>query len=104
MVVILLDNACKYAGKNGTVTLTLERVKEHVALSVNNTGAPIPAEHLEHIFERFYRSDSSRAREQGGYGLGLSIAKTIVEEHRGRISVKSDEETGTTFTVILPLK
>lgn len=99
LVVILLDNACKYAGKNGTVTLTLERLKEQVCLSVNNTGEPIPAEDLDHIFERFYRADSSRSREQGGYGLGLSIAKTIVENHRGKISVESNAEAGTTFMI-----
>jgi len=104
LVVILLDNACKYAGENGTVKLKLERIKEHIFLSVNNTGGTIPSEHLEHIFTRFYRADSSRYREQGGYGLGLSIAKTIVQNHRGRISVESNEKTGTTFTIWLPHK
>ncbi len=104
LAVILLDNACKYAGKSGTVTLTLKRLQESVLLTVSNTGAPIPAEHLNHIFERFYRSDSSRSREQGGYGLGLAIAKAIVENHRGRISVESSEAAGTTFSVNFPLK
>ena len=79
LIVILLDNACKYAGENGTVTVDLERVQEQVCLSVKNTGELIPTEHLEHIFERFYRSDSSRARKEGGYGLGLAIAKKIAE-------------------------
>ncbi|MDD4238876.1 MAG: HAMP domain-containing sensor histidine kinase [Desulfotomaculaceae bacterium] len=104
LAVILLDNSCKYAGKGGTVTLTLKRLPESVCLSVTNTGAPISSEHLEHIFERFYRSDSSRSREQGGYGLGLAIAKAIVENHRGRISVESSEAAGTTFSVCFPLK
>ncbi|TEB06038.1 Sensor kinase CusS [Pelotomaculum schinkii] len=104
LAVILLDNACKYAGKSGTVTLTLKRLQESVLLTVSNTGAPIPVEHLNHIFERFYRSDSSRSREQGGYGLGLAIAKAIVENHRGRISVESSEKAGTTFSVNFPLK
>ncbi|AHM56081.1 sensor protein DltS [Peptoclostridium acidaminophilum DSM 3953] len=104
LILILLDNACKYAGKSGTVTLKLQRVQESVRLSVNNTGAPIIPEHLEHIFERFYRSDSSRSREEGGYGLGLAIAKAIVENHRGNISVESSEQFGTTFTVCFPSK
>lgn len=104
LIVILLDNACKYAGNKGAITLTLERVKEHICLSVNNTGAPIPIEHLEHIFKRFYRADSSRYHDKGGYGLGLSIAKTIVENHRGKIIVESNEEAGTTFTIWFPLK
>jgi signal transduction histidine kinase len=64
----------------------------------------IPQEHLEHIFKRFYRADSSRAREQGGYGLGLSIAKTIVDNHQGKISVESNETDGTTFIIKFPLK
>ena len=70
---------------------------------VHNTGEPIPPEHLPHLFERFYRTDSDRARSQGGYGLGLSIAKSIVDGHRGRISVSSSAISGTLFTVRLPL-
>ncbi len=102
LVVILLDNACKYAEKNGTITVTLKGIKDQICLSVNNTGQPIPQDHLKNIFKRFYRVDSSRYREQGGYGLGLSIASTIVQNHRGRISVESNEEAGTTFTIWLP--
>lgn len=104
LTVILLDNACKYAGNKGTITLTLKRLGEAIELAVNNTGIPIPAEHLDHIFERFYRSDSSRARSEGGYGLGLAIARTIVENHHGKIKVESNEKAGTTFTVSLPAK
>lgn len=102
LVVILLDNACKYAGKNGTVTLSLKRMGGNVRLEVNNTGEPIALEHRQHIFERFYRADSSRARKEGGYGLGLAIAKTIVENHGGKISVESSDKIGTTFTVSIP--
>ena len=69
---------------------------------VNNTGEAIPPEDLEHIFERFYRADKSRARKEGGYGLGLSIADNIVRRHRGRISCESTKKDGTTFTVTLP--
>ncbi len=102
LVRILLDNACKYAGEGGVVTLTLARDADKARLTVHNTGAPIAPEHLAHLFERFYRADPSRSREQGGYGLGLAIAQSIVERHRGRIAVASGEE-GTTFTVWLPL-
>lgn len=104
LVRILLDNACKYAGGKGVVTLTLEREGDKARLMVNNTGAPIPPEHLPRLFERFYRADPSRSRDQGGYGLGLAIAHSITGRHRGRITVDSQEKTGTTFTVWLPLK
>ena len=73
------------------------------ALCVRNTGEPIPAEKLPHIFERFYRADAARARGQGGYGLGLSIAQNIVQAHGGRITAESSREEGTLFTVALPL-
>ena len=103
LVAILLDNAVKYAGPGGKVVLRLELgEKNGVRLTVNNTGAPIPPEHLPHLFERFYRADDSRARASGGYGLGLSIAKSIVDKHRGTIAVTSTVEAGTTFTVKLP--
>ncbi|MBR0598360.1 sensor histidine kinase [Sinanaerobacter chloroacetimidivorans] len=104
LVVILLDNACKYAGAQGTVTFSLERKNDQIRLSVNNTGVPISQKHLDHIFERFYRSDSARAREHGGFGLGLAIAKAIVDNHHGRISVESNQAAGTTFTVIFSNK
>ena len=67
-----------------------------------NDGDEIPAEQCKHLFERFYRTDKSRARTAGGYGLGLAIAQTIVKNHRGKIIVTSEEYTGTTFTVTLP--
>ena len=102
LVLILLDNACKYAGEGGAVELLLCRAQEKVRLTVHNSGAPIPAEHLPHLFERFYRSDSARTREAGGYGLGLAIAKSIVDGHRGKITVASAPGAGTAFTVLLP--
>ena len=103
LVRILLDNAVKYAGPpNPEVRITLTRQQDKLRLSVHNTGAPIPAEHLPHLFERFYRADAARDRAQGGYGLGLAIAKSITETHRGRISVTSTPDSGTTFTVLLP--
>ncbi|MPM36850.1 Sensor histidine kinase ResE [bioreactor metagenome] len=71
-------------------------------LSVRNTGEPIPPEHLPHLFERFYRIDSARTHTEGGYGLGLAIAKSITEAHNGSIAVRSNAAEGTVFTVLLP--
>ena len=102
LVMILLDNAVKYAGEHGRVDVALCRRQERIAFSVRNTGEPIPPEHLEHLFERFYRVDGSRSRKEGGYGLGLAIAHTIVESHRGQIEVRSSKDTGTVFTVTFP--
>lgn len=104
LIVILLDNACKYAGEQGVVTVTLEQVQGKARLSVHNTGEIIPAEQLENIFERFYRLDQSRARKTEGYGLGLSIAKTIAEAHGAKISATSAAGLGTTFLVTFPLE
>ena len=104
LIVILLDNAIKYAGENGAVTVVLDRQGEKFRLAVHNTGPAIPPEHLPHLFERFYRADASRDRNQGGYGLGLAIAKSIVETHAGKITVTSTAGSGTTFTITLPKK
>ena len=103
LAMILLDNAVKYAGEGGHVSLTLAVRSDRVHLEVQNTGAPIPPEHLSHLFERFYRADSSRSRDQGGYGLGLAIAQAVARAHRGEISVSSDSVRGTVFLVSLPL-
>ena len=103
LVAILVDNAVKYAGPRGSASLILRPQGDEAVLSVHNTGEPIPQEHLPRLFERFYRTDSDRARSQGGYGLGLSIAKSIADGHRGRISVSSSAISGTLFTVRLPL-
>ncbi|MBU5434043.1 cell wall metabolism sensor histidine kinase WalK [Pseudoflavonifractor sp. MSJ-37] len=104
LVMILLDNAVKYAGESGRVDLTLRRQQDKLRLTVHNTGDPIPPEHLPHLFERFYRSDSARSRDKGGFGLGLAIARTIVEDHGGRLTVTSSAEDGTRFTAILPVR
>ncbi len=103
LITILLDNGCKYAGRNGSVSLEVKRVFHHAVLNVHNTGELISQDEQKRIFERFYRTDKSRVRKSGGYGLGLSIAKTIAEFHKGKISVSSSLETGTVFTVTLPL-
>jgi signal transduction histidine kinase len=72
-------------------------------VSVKDSGPGIPPEHLEHLFERFYRIDKSRASETGGTGLGLAICKGVVQAHGGQISVSSKVGLGTTFTVMLPV-
>ncbi|WP_342563572.1 HAMP domain-containing sensor histidine kinase [Paenibacillus sp. FSL R7-0345] len=102
VVMILLDNAVKYTGPKGEVTLSLRKQHNDVLLSVTNTGEGIAAEHLTRIFDRFYRTDTSRARKQGGYGLGLAIAKSIVEQqHKGKLYAKSTVGESTTFYVQL---
>lgn len=101
LIGILLDNAVKYSKKDGVVTLSLEPRHSKAALTVHNHGSHLSAEDLEHIFDRFYRADKSRSAE--GYGLGLSIAKSIVEAHAGKIFALSDRVRGDTFTALLPL-
>ncbi len=104
LIMILLDNASKYTPSGGRILLKLQRVNKNACLSVENTGAGISPEDCRHIFERFYRTDKSRARESGGHGLGLSIAQSICEYHGGRIFVQSEEGEYTRFTVELPIK
>lgn len=101
VVMILLDNALKYTDEGGKVSVKLKRTGSNISLTVSNTGQGIPQEHVDKIFDRFYRIDKSRSRKSGGYGLGLAIAKAIVEEHGGRISVKSIQNESTTFTIEL---
>lgn len=102
VVAILLDNACKYAGEKGEVFVQLEAIQDKIRLKVNNSGEPIAPDKLKHVFERFYRVDASRAREKGGYGLGLAIAQSIVTAHKGSIAAQSNVQNGTTFIVTLP--
>lgn len=101
VTMILLDNALKYANDNGSIEVTLKKNYGNIILSVSNTGKGIPKESIGRIFDRFYRVDKSRSRESGGYGLGLAIAKTIVEQHGGKISVESIPDKLTTFSVEL---
>lgn len=101
LAVILLSNAEKYSDEKGCITLKLEKKGEHCVLSVHNTGEPIAPEALPHIFDRFYRGDSSHNRENPGNGLGLSIAKNIVTAHKGKITVESSAKEGTCFTVTI---
>lgn len=101
---ILIDNACKYAEADGRVVVSAKREGKHAIVRVNNTGTPIPASDLPHIFDRFWRADEARTSGAGGYGLGLSIARSIVEEHGGTLSAQSSAERGTTFTAKFPIK
>lgn len=96
---ILLDNACKYTDKKGTVHVCLRKKGNTAVLEVTNSSAPIPKEQLSHLFERFYRADEARTRQNSGYGLGLSIACSIVEMHHGKITISSTAESGTTVHV-----
>lgn len=102
VVSVLLDNAIKYGEPKAPILLTLERTDRQARLTVTNTGDPIPADQLGHLFERFYRADSSRG-EQSGFGLGLSIAAVIAQEHKGTLKAESDT-VSTRFIFTIPLK
>jgi signal transduction histidine kinase len=99
----LLENAIAHTGNGGSVMVTAEKQDNWVKVSVTDTGEGIPAEELPNIFERFYRVDKSRARTTGGYGLGLTIAKRLVEAHGGKIEVQSELEKGSRFTFTVPV-
>ena len=101
LIVILLSNAQKYSDEGGKVSVSLETRGERRILKIHNTGPAIPHEAQEKIFDRFYRVDSSHNREIEGNGLGLAIAKSVVEAHKGKITVQSAKGEGTTFTVTL---
>ena len=102
VVAILLDNASKYTPSFGHVSVATRRKRDNVVIEVRDTGQGIPAEDLPHIFDRFFRSEASRAAGEGGFGLGLAILKSIVEGMGGDIRVASEVGAGTTFTVRLP--
>ena len=102
LLYILLDNAIKYTPNGGEVRLSLTIVGQQLCISVQDTGIGIKEEDYQRIFERFYRSDKSRSRQMGGHGLGLSIAKWIVETHKGKIKVTSELGKGSTFMIHIP--
>ena len=101
---ILVDNGVKYTPEGGSVTIRLQAAEAegNIRLSVTDTGAGIAREELPRVFERFYRADQSRARETGGTGLGLPIAKWIAARHNGWIQVTSKPGMGSRFTLLLP--
>lgn len=92
----------EHSGSGAQISLTLRESGDCRFFSVHNTLSYIPPEDQKRIFDRFYRSDSSRSSESGGSGLGLAIAKSIVHLHRGSIKLESNPESGTCFTVTLP--
>lgn len=103
-VVILLDNAIKYSPKKSTIYLEGSQKDRQAYISVRDTGSGISPVDLPHIFDRFYRADLARAKgDSNGYGIGLSIAQKIVEQHHGKIMTSSILEKGSTFVIELPL-
>jgi heavy metal sensor kinase len=103
MVLNLLDNAVKYTPEGGEIGLTLSSQKGNACIQVYDNGIGIPEAEQQRIFDRFYRVDKARSRALGGAGLGLSIARLIVEAHDGTIEVESRPGTGSSLTVRLPL-
>jgi signal transduction histidine kinase len=99
----LLENAVAHTGRGGKITISAATRGGWVEVGVRDTGEGIPAQDLPNIFERFYRVDKSRARATGGSGLGLTIAKRLVEAHGGRIEVESELGKGSRFTFTLPV-
>ncbi|MDP4283065.1 MAG: ATP-binding protein [Bacteroidota bacterium] len=104
MVIInLVDNSIKYGKQNGTIEGSAYKIDgRKILVEISDNGYGIAEEHLSRIFERFYRTDTARARKVGGSGLGLSIVKHIIEAHEDTIHVRSKTEVGTTFGFILP--
>lgn len=103
VMINVVENAVKYSYEGGTVRIVVEPCEQGRCIKVIDRGIGIPSEYLARIFERFYRVDKGRTRKAGGTGLGLSIVKHIIERHRGHVHVESEEDKGTTFTIILPV-
>jgi signal transduction histidine kinase len=105
LFIIFLDNAIKYSPEGSAIMIDISRKDHVVAVEIRDKGIGIAKKDIPHIFNRFYRADESRSKSNAsGYGLGLSIAKKIIDEYRGSISVKSKIDEGTTFTIKLPTK
>lgn len=101
MILNLLDNAIRYTPPGGRVSAAVETLGSEVRIQVADTGIGIPPEASSHVFERFYRADKARSRQEGGFGLGLSIVKWIAESHHGAVELASQPGHGSTFTVHL---
>jgi heavy metal sensor kinase len=102
MLLVLIDNAIKYTPESGYVSVCLEQDYQRAILRVEDNGIGIPEEAKSHVFERFFRVDPSRSKESGGYGLGLAIARAIVQQHKASIDVQSNATGGSVFSVSLP--
>jgi two-component system sensor histidine kinase BaeS len=100
----LLDNAIRHSPEGSTVAIRLSRLTRECECAVQDEGSGIPAEHLPHIFERFYRVDAARARQSGGLGLGLAIARALVVAQGGRITAESPAAGGTIVSFALPVE
>ena len=103
LLLILVDNAVKYTPHGGSISLTVRSDGKHAEIEVHDTGIGISEADLPHIFERFYRADKARSRDQGGTGLGLSIGRWIARAHGAEISAESSAGTGSSFIVRLPV-
>ena len=102
---ILLDNALKYSDENGFIQLNLEKKGKYIRLLVvNTTRDALNREQLTHLFDRFYRMDTSRNSETGGYGIGLSIAQAVVQMHKGKISAAAVNDHKIQLSVLLPIR
>ncbi len=99
----IIENALRYTPQNGHITLSANLVEDVIQMSVRDTGPGVATEELDRIFERFYRTETSRARDKGGSGLGFAIAKSLVEKHNGRIWAESKSGEGLTIMIELPL-
>lgn len=104
LLIIFLDNAIKYTPSGGKVTISAKKEHTNAVMSIKDTGIGIAQEDIHHLFDRFFRADQSRSKNQvPGYGLGLSIAQKIIQEHHGHIDIESQVGKGTTFTITLPI-
>lgn len=104
LLTILLDNAIKYSPNHSTITITTNATDHSAEISIQDQGIGIDPSDIPHIFDRFYRADAARSKQEvGGYGLGLSIAKKIVDSHHGALTVQSLPGQGSTFIIHLPL-
>lgn len=103
LILNLLSNAIRYTENNGYIYIKAYKCKNSIKIHIKDNGIGIPKDNLKYIFERFYRVDSSRSRDTGGIGVGLTICKSIVDLHKGIINVKSEEGLGSEFIVELPI-
>ena len=101
LVSILLDNALKYSEENGTIRIDLHPKGKGIQLTIFNTTPSMPRESLKYLFDRFYRTDKSRNSETGGYGIGLSIAQSIINAHKGSITASTEDEKSLTIQITL---
>lgn len=97
-----MDNAAKYSQKNPLINIFLKSDKDSLSITIQDNGIGIPTQDLEHLFQRFYTVNKEQSKRLGGSGLGLSIVKTIVQKHLGKIDLESTLGVGTTFTITIP--